>query len=250
MSSTIINQNNIIKYSILRKEAEFNDIFLNERGQNDFLTNPRYEIYLSANKKLFSKIENISISLGELANCIMGIKPYQKGKGKPKQIEQTVKNRVYDSNTKKDDLYKNYLIGKDIDRYVIYPLEQRYIKYGEWLAEPRFTAPFEKNKIVLRQTSDRIRAVMDQENHYNLNNIYNIELKNTTYHYNYILGIINSKLMVYVYQRIAPEKGKLFAEIKKVNLVKLPIRTSTFTLRLGSSMSWHLTATYWRGANG
>ena len=223
------SKNNIIKYSILRKETEFNDIFLNERGQNDFLTNPRYEIYLSANKKLFSKIENISISLGELANCIMGIKPYQKGKGKPKQIEQTVKNRVYDSNTKHDEFYKNYLIGKDIDRYVIYPLEQRYIKYGEWLAEPRFTAPFEKNKIILRQTSDRIRAVMDQEKHYNLNNIYNIELKNPSYHYNYILGIINSKLMVYIYQKIVPEKGKLFAEIKKVNLVKLPIRTIDFT---------------------
>ena len=223
------SKNNIIRYSTLRKETEFNDIFLNERGQNDFLTNPRYEIYLSANKKLFSKIENISISLGELANCIMGIKPYQKGKGKPKQIEQTVKSRVYDSNTKKDELYKNYLIGKDIDRYMIYPLEQRYIKYGEWLAEPRFTAPFEKNKIILRQTSDRIRAVMDQEKHYNLNNIYNIELKNTSYHYNYILGIINSTLMVYIYQKIVPEKGKLFAEIKKVNLVKLPIRKIEFT---------------------
>jgi len=159
----------------------------------------------------------------------MGIKPYQKGKGKPKQIEQTVKSRVYDSNTKKDELYKNYLIGKDIDRYMIYPLEQRYIKYGEWLAEPRFTAPFEKNKIILRQTSDRIRAVMDQEKHYNLNNIYNIELKNTSYHYNYILGIINSTLMVYIYQKIVPEKGKLFAEIKKVNLVKLPIRKIEFT---------------------
>jgi type I restriction-modification system DNA methylase subunit len=99
------SKNNIIRYSILKKETEFKNIILNERGQNDFLTNPRYEIYLSANKKLFSKIENISISLGELANCIMGIKPYQKGKGKPKQIEQTVKNRVYDSNTKQDELY-------------------------------------------------------------------------------------------------------------------------------------------------
>jgi TaqI-like C-terminal specificity domain len=108
-------------------------------------------------------------------------------------------------------------------------LEQRYIKYGEWLAEPRFTAPFEKNKIILRQTSDKIRAVMDQEKHYNLNNIYNIELKNTSYHYNYILGIINSRLMVYIYQKIVPEKGKLFAEIKKVNLVKLPIRKIELT---------------------
>ena len=42
---------------------------------------------------------------------------------------------------------------------------------GEWLAEPRFTAPFEKDKIILRQTSDKIRAVIDRDNYYNLNNI-------------------------------------------------------------------------------
>ena len=35
--------------------------------------------------------------------------------------------------------------------------------------------------------------------------------------------------MVYIYQTIVPEKGKLFAEIKKVNLVKLPIRTINFS---------------------
>ena len=34
--------------------------------------------------------------------------------------------------------------------------------------------------------------------------------------------------MIYLYQRIVPEKAKLFAEIKKVNLAKLPIRTINF----------------------
>jgi hypothetical protein len=159
----------------------------------------------------------------------MGIKPYQKGKGRPKQVADDVKSRIYDSDFKKNKSYKKYLIGKDIDRYIIKPLKQRYISYGEWLAEPRFTAPFEKDKIILRQTSDKIRAVIDRDNYYDLNNIYNIELKNSTFDYNYILGIINSNLMIYIYQRIVPEKGKLFAEIKKVNLAKLPICMIDFT---------------------
>ena len=34
--------------------------------------------------------------------------------------------------------------------------------------------------------------------------------------------------MVFIYQIIVPEKGKVFAEIKKVNLAKLPIRTIKF----------------------
>ena len=41
--------------------------------------------------------------------------------------------------------------------------------------------------------------------------------------YKYLLGILNSSLMVYIYQKIVPEKGRVFAEIKKVNLDKLPI---------------------------
>jgi len=115
------------------------------------------------------------------------------------------------------------LIGKDIDRYLINYSNKKYIKYGKWLAEPRFTAPFEREKIVIRQTSDIIRAVIDNKKHYNLNNIYNIEMINSIYDYKYLLGILNSSLMVYIYQNIVPEKGKVFAEIKKVNLDKLPL---------------------------
>lgn len=221
--SNIVKRDRSVQYSVLKEEFT-DDIEMGEVEQVGFLKNPRYEIYLSENQSLISKINSRSTSLGSISNCIMGIKPYQKGKGKPKQVADDVKNRIYDSDFKKDDSYKKYLIGKDINRYVVAPLKQKYISYGKWLAEPRTTAPFEKDKIILRQTSDKIRAVIDQEKYYNLNNIYNIEILDQDFDYNYILGIINSKLMVYVYQHIVPEKGKLFAEIKKVSLAKLPIR--------------------------
>jgi hypothetical protein len=78
-------------------------------------------------------------------------------------------------------------------------------------------------KIIARQTSDIIRAALDTNKFYNLNNVYNIELINNKYDYKYLLGILNSKLMVHIYQSIVPEKGRVFAEIKKVNLDKLPI---------------------------
>ncbi|MGB2763522.1 MAG: N-6 DNA methylase [Candidatus Aminicenantaceae bacterium] len=216
------------KYSIVEGKEIFKNIMFKEKSQDEFTIHKRYEIYLYLNKEIFNKINNISIPLGTIANCIVGIKPYQKGKGNPKQIEKIVKERIFDSDVKKDDIYKKYLIGKDIDRYVVHPIKPRFIKYGGWLAEPRFTAPFERMKIILRQTSDIIRAVLDNDKFYNLNNIYNIELNNDDYNYNYILGILNSKLMVYLYQRIVPEKGKLFAEIKKINLEKLPIRKIDF----------------------
>ena len=123
----------------------------------------------------------------------------------------------------KDSYHKQYLIGKDIDRYKILPLKERFIKYGAWLAEPRNIVAFESKKIILRQTSDIIRATIDNYMFYNLNNIYNIEVHNISYSYEYLLGILNSKFMIYIYQSLVPEKGKLFAEIKKSNLDKIPI---------------------------
>jgi hypothetical protein len=37
--------------------------------------------------------------------------------------------------------------------------------------------------------------------------------------------------MVYIYQKIVPEKGRVFAEIKKVNLDKLPILPIDFSIK-------------------
>jgi len=224
---TILNndkKNYHFRYKMINNKdvLEENDKFtlLTKR---ECLSNERHEINKGNSDALLQRIISLSIPLNSIAICIMGIKPYQKGKGYPKQSEKIVKNRVFDSNKRIDNNYKPYLIGKDIDRYSVNYSNSRFIKYGKWLAEPRFTAPFEKEKIVIRQTSDVIRAVIDSKNYYNLNNIYNIEITNNHYDYKYLLGILNSSLMVYVYQKIVPEKGRVFAEIKKVNLDKIPI---------------------------
>ena len=213
-----------VQYAILPSEKKFPDIEYQSYKNQSAPNNSRHEIQLlSDSQKILENIQVKSISLGEIAICIMGIKPYQKGKGKPKQNEKIVNDRVFDSDKKLSKDYKHYLIGKDINRYLIKPLKKRYIKYGEFLAEPRFTAPFEKEKIILRQTSDIIRCVIDSEKYYNLNNIYNITLRESYYDIRYICGLLNSKIMVAIYQSIVPEAGRLFAEVKKINLDKLPI---------------------------
>jgi hypothetical protein len=216
---TAIQNQNIFKgkinFTILKKQA--------------CLSNERLEIKPGNSDALIKRIMDTTKSLKSISVCIMGIKPYQKGKGEPKQTEKTVKGRIFDSSIKTDKTYKPYLMGKDIDRYSLDTSSTKYIKYGKWLAEPRMTAPFEKKKIILRQTSDTIRAVIDDRCYYNLNNIYNIEITDTNYTYEFLLGILNSRLMIYIYQAIVPEKGKVFAEIKKVNLDKLPIPIITLS---------------------
>ncbi|CAN5393872.1 hypothetical protein BH23BAC1_BH23BAC1_14620 [soil metagenome] len=44
-----------------------------------------------------SEIENGTTNLEELCKVVVGMKPYQKGKGIPKQVESTVKERIFDS---------------------------------------------------------------------------------------------------------------------------------------------------------
>jgi hypothetical protein len=225
-----ISSKNQIKCSVVLDKYELPKLFPAIKLQKEYESNPRLEFIISRHTEVVSKIQERSITLGQIATPVMGIKPYQKGKGRPKQNAHIVANRIFDSNQPLDKSYKKYVVGKDFDRYVLRPVEPRYIKYGEWLAEPRPGAPFEKDKIMVRQTSDIIRGVLDTSHLYNLNNVYNIELKeNVKYDYKYILGILNSKLMVFVYQALVPEKGRVFAEIKKVNLDRLPIRPINFS---------------------
>jgi len=44
----------------------------------------------------------------------------------------------------------------------------------------------------------------------------------------YILGLLNSKLMVFLYSNIAPRKGHNYFEIKTAQLLKLPYRQINF----------------------
>jgi len=58
---------------------------------------------------------------------------------------------------------------------------------------------------------------------------YNLRINDNRLSYSYLLGVLNSKLISWWYQGLIPEKGRVFAEVKVVNLKKLPIRTIDFT---------------------
>ncbi len=169
------------------------------------------------------KILKKGVKLGELTQIIVGIKPYQTNKGKPKQTKDDVKEKRFTATNKVDETYINCVIGKDFHRYRFVQKPQMYLSYGDWLAEPRSIAPFfDEDKIIIRQTSDRIIATIDSEQKINLNNVYNVKAPNDI-DLKHLLDILNSKLMKTIYQSISQEKGRLFAEVKKVNLSKIPI---------------------------
>jgi len=162
--------------------------------------------------------------LGDIAHIIVGIKPYQRGKGEPKQTAETVKQKIFTSSEKINDTYLPCVIGKDFHRYGFMRDVEMYLSYGKWLAEPRASAPFFDNeKIILRQTSDRPLGTIDNQKRINLNNVYNVGLISDKFKLRYLLALLNSKLFKIIYRNTAQEKGRLFAEVKKVYLAKLPI---------------------------
>lgn len=181
-------------------------------------------IFLNQNEeRIIEIINNKSNNLDNYCNIVVGMKPYQKGKGTPKQTAKTVSERIFDSDTQIDSSYKPLLRGSDINKYELYWQGDRWIKYGKWLAEPRESANFDApEKIVLRQTGDSLIANLDTKGFVCMNNLHVITPK-TDYNLRFILAIINSSLMNFYYQALNPEVGEALAEVKKENVSRLKI---------------------------
>ena len=190
-------------------------------------------IFLSAIEYILAeKIDEQDYHLRDLFSINVGIKPYQTGKGKPPQTPSTVKSRPFDSDTQVDDTYRAYLRGSDINRYVISPQKARYIKYGTWLAEPRQSANFDAPlKLFIRQTGDSLISTIDTNKYLCLNNMHVLVPVSSKLSPYYILALINSKMMNWFYHTLNPEIGEVFAEVKKTNVEKLPIKGIDFLIK-------------------
>ncbi len=181
-------------------------------------------------KQLVSKLKKNAQSLENYFEINVGIKPYQVGKGTPPQTRNIVDSRPFDSSQKETDLHKLYLRGKDINRYVIAPIEERFIKYGNWLAEPRPAANFlALEKLFMRQTGDSLVAALDKKQLLCLNNMHVlVSRQNSQSKIEYFLGLINSKLLNWFHHSNNPEVGEALAEVKRIHVAQLPIRAINF----------------------
>lgn len=179
----------------------------------------------AAGALLASKIASKGVHAGSLFEVNVGVKPYQVGKGTPPQTQKIVDERSFDSTKKLDKSYRLYLRGSDIGRYIIAPLEDRFIKYGPWLAEPRPAADFDAPiKIFMRQTGDSLVAALDEERRLCLNNMHVLVPRDGKTNPRYALGILNSKMLNWYYQSLNPEVGEALAEVKRTNVAALPIK--------------------------
>jgi len=193
---------------------EFFKPVINKVLKKDYLTDPDHNLTLNKGaSNILQKICNQSniVELGSIIKIYQGI--------------ITGDNKKYLSNYAKTDKWKPILKGRDINRYST-SFNNTYVYYSPkdlWsnTDEKMFNVPL---KIISRQTSDRIIATLDKERYFSLDSTHVLHLLTDQIDIKYFLGIYNSKLLNYLYQNKVQESGRVFAQVKTVNLKPLPIK--------------------------
>ena len=184
----------------------------------------------SETQRIFRQIRNNSQPLQRICTVYNGVKPFEKGKGNPPQTEQIMHDKPFVKEGKRPGAkWSPLLRGSLINRYQIHWNEDYWILYGQWLAAPRDPEIFEaSSKIMIRQTGDSIIGTLIDKGYIARNNLHIVLPQNETPNLRYILGVINSRLVDFVYTLMNPEKGEALAEVKKHHVEQLPIRTIDF----------------------
>ena len=209
--------------------------FMNEEKilKNHFVVQDKLSSQLFIN--LFLKEEDYILKDKILSNSFLlkdvliiknGVKPYEKGKGKPAQTSETLKEKPYTSEIKKDETFSPLIGGSLFNKYKLLWDNNYWIKYGEWLAAPREKEIFESSeKLIFRQTSDSLIGTYIGAGFIMRNNTHILLAKeNSVLKLKYVLAVLNSKLLDYFYWTINPEKGEAMAEVKAFHLGLLPIK--------------------------
>jgi len=138
---------------------------------------------------------------------------------------KTGNNKKFLSEIKIDDRYKAVIRGRDFYKYT--PLVHKmYVLFDPkqlWsnTNEEMFNVD---EKLIFRQTSDHLVVAYDNKQYLTMDTTHILFNKSKEFNHKYLLVLLNSKLLNFLYQIIVPEVGKVFSEVKGVNLKKLPVK--------------------------
>lgn len=207
---------NMTSISVISSKKEFTNGTFDKKivSQNIFNEMPDLKFLTDLNIiKMLSKTKENSDLIGDITRIYQGI--------------ITGDNNRFISNRKENENYKKIVRGENVSRYGLTFTDQYVLFNKEELWSNTDEKMFDvEHKIISRQTSDHLVANIDTDRFFSLDSTHVIHPKINIY---YFLSIFNSKLINFIYQQIVPEVGKAFAQVKTVNLKKLPIRRISFT---------------------
>jgi adenine-specific DNA-methyltransferase len=175
----------------------------------------RFNIYLNDEKiKLLEKILKNSIVLGDVSETLQGI------------IAGDEKKFIVSE--KIDENYKSIIRGRDIKKFAADKKNNEFINYtnsGKELTRARKTENFEISKKILTQhVSSKIIAIIDYESEYYMQTVNGTILKNKNIEYEFLLSILNSKLIDFYYDNTFNLGAEFTTAVAIENIDLLPIK--------------------------
>jgi type I restriction-modification system DNA methylase subunit len=176
-----------------------------------------------------SRVKTSYKSISDYAEMFYGIKAYQVGKGKPPQTEEIRDKKPFTSIKKEDSSFLPFFDGKHIGRYKLFWNSDNWLKYGEWLAEPRKPEKYEGEKILIRKiVGETLIATYISETSYCNTLLFVLKLKSKVeLAYLYLLGILNSQFIGWYFRKkfqISAEDT--FPQIMIRDILQFPIPIS------------------------
>lgn len=245
---TIITKSNMQNKKINTMDLSFSK---SNKEKENLINNGKYSII---NQNIFNKTQNniFTFNLRDLKSNEVyfeqfanikdaGIQYHRFGIGMNNRGGNDLYDRLFSKNKNE---FKNSVpcyYGKLINRYFINDFTDIYfnmdyksvLKSNEQVS---FTKEYQgkRNKILWRQTSDNIKATIDKKGIWFGNTIQCCQIKKeySNYKLEYLLAILNSKYLNYIYNNTIKESNRVFPQIKISNLKKLPIRTIDFNNKL------------------
>lgn len=214
-SSFVVNLDARDKSKIEKRLFDYSQIFDRESLIFNYREN-------GEQRTLYKKIQTQSLVLSTYAKVTTGIKPYQIGKGNPKQTNDIVNEKPFTSYSCGEG-WVPLIRGTQINRYCLV-WDNEFINYGIWLAEPRTPNIFFEEKLFIRRTDDKLFCAFDNEHYIGVNSVHCIQSFAEAVSNKYILTLINSRLINWFFQHENFHMvGKPLAEIKVVFVERLPI---------------------------
>jgi type I restriction-modification system DNA methylase subunit len=228
ISNRLPTDNHQIQITVVGKNGEADVYDIPQRSWQERLGAP-INIFLKPEMSSLVKKLDAFRKLHEVCLITQGAKPFQVGKGRPPQTRRIVDEKPFVSERKEDRTFRPLLRGGLIQRYETVWNNDYWISFGDWLAEPRYSARYDASeKIVVRQTGDSLLATLDSKQFVVRDSLYTIVPRASDVNLRVVLGFINSRLLNWIYQTVLnPEKGEALAQVKRGHLAQLPIAVET-----------------------
>lgn len=224
--------------------AELNKLLPSCSYYQDYLTtmpHSRFRLFFSdEEKRLIETIKDGSLALSRLASGHTGIRA--------KLTQKSLVSECQNSDTYKRDL----ISGSQVSRYCIQyrghwlNIDKNILYKGGWREDIVY-----QRKIIVSQTADTLTSVINDNCLYHLNNIHSFILQDAKVSLDYLLLLLNSRLLAFYYHVVSIEYRRSMAQTDIETLELLPVKLDATINRAGRRACARYAGTYLpRGGEG